>query len=97
MGPPSQQTGIKPDIGVHYRVRRERIDPSGVITIRYDSRLRHIGLGHAQYDIRVLALIADRYIRIIDAHAGQLLRELSLGPMHVPMHETLSGESTASG
>ena len=35
-------------------------------TVRYDSRLRHIGLGREHARTRVLALIADRYIRIID-------------------------------
>ena len=29
----------------HYRVRRDKIDNGGVITLRYDSQLRHIGLG----------------------------------------------------
>src|SRR5262249_49442510 len=28
----------------HYRVRRDKIDAAGVITIRYNSRLHHIGL-----------------------------------------------------
>jgi hypothetical protein len=47
---------------------------------RYDSRLRHIGLGRAHHDKPVIALIADRYIRIIDAETGELLRELTLDP-----------------
>ncbi len=64
----------------HYRVRRDRIDSSGVITVRYDSRLRHIGLGRAHRGTRVLALIADRYIRVVDAETGALLRELQLDP-----------------
>jgi Integrase core domain len=34
-----------PRIEHHYRVRRDRVDTSGVITIRYHSQLRHIGLG----------------------------------------------------
>ena len=69
-----------PKISIHYRVRRDRIDASGVITVRYDSQLRHIGLGRAHRGQRVLALIADRYIRIIAAETGELLRELTLDP-----------------
>jgi hypothetical protein len=65
---------------VHYRVRHDKIDDSGVITVRYDSQLRHIGLGRAHRGKRVIALIADRYIRIIDADTGELLRELTLDP-----------------
>ncbi|HEX2893846.1 MAG TPA: IS481 family transposase [Marmoricola sp.] len=68
----------KPTIPVHYRVRRDKIDSSGVITLRYDSQLRHIGLGREHRGKRVLALIADLYIRVVDAETGELLRELTL-------------------
>jgi transposase InsO family protein len=67
-------------IPTHYRVRRDKIDDSGVITIRYDSRLRHIGLGRTHRGQRVIALIADRYIRVIHADTGELIRELQLNP-----------------
>ena len=73
-------TPTKPSIPVHYRVRREKADTSGVITIRYDSQLRHIGLGREHARKRVLALVADLYIRVVDAETGQLLRELTLNP-----------------
>jgi len=73
-------TPTKPSIPVHYRVRRDKADTSGVITIRYDSQLRHIGLGREHARKRVLALVADLYIRVVDAETGQLLRELTLNP-----------------
>jgi transposase InsO family protein len=73
-------TPSKPLVIPHYRVRRDRVDDGGVITIRYDSRLHHIGLGREHRDKRVLALIADRYLRIVDAETGELLRELTLDP-----------------
>jgi transposase InsO family protein len=69
-----------PIVDVHYRVRRDRVDDGGVITIRYDSRLRHIGLGREHHGKRVLALLADTYIRVVDAETGELLRELHLDP-----------------
>jgi len=73
-------TPAKPTIATHYRVRRDKVDHSGVITIRYNSRLHHIGLGRRHAHTRVLALIADRYIRIVNATTGELLRELTLDP-----------------
>jgi transposase InsO family protein len=76
--PKARPTG--PRIETHYRIRRDRVDTGGVITVRYDSRLRHIGLGREHARKRVLALIADRYIRIIDPETGQLLRALTLDP-----------------
>jgi transposase InsO family protein len=64
----------------HYRIRHDRIDDSGVITIRYNSRLHHIGIGRAHARTRVLALIADLDIRIINRDTGELLRALTLDP-----------------
>ena len=69
-----------PHIEPHYRVRRDRADNTGVITLRYNSRLRHIGLGRENARTRVLALIADLNVRVIDAETGELLRELTLDP-----------------
>ena len=76
----SKAAPAKPAIGTHYRVRHDKADTSGAITIRYDSRLRHIGLGREHHGKRVLALIADQYIRVVDQETGELLRELTLDP-----------------
>jgi transposase InsO family protein len=73
-------TAATPIPSTHYRVRRDRIDTTGVITLRYNSKLRHIGLGAEHRGKRVLALIADLEIRIVDAETGELLRELTLDP-----------------
>jgi transposase InsO family protein len=63
----------------HYRVRRDKIDPSGVITLRYNSRLHHIGLGRRHAGIRVLVLVADLDVRVL-TEDGELLRQLTLDP-----------------
>src|SRR5207253_5834767 len=63
----------------HCRIRRDRIDPSGVITLRYNSRLHHIGLGRAHAGTRVLVLVADLDVRVL-TEDGELLRELTLDP-----------------
>jgi transposase InsO family protein len=63
----------------HYRIRHDRIDPSGVITLRYNSRLHHIGLGRRHARTRVLVLVADRHVRVL-TEDGELLRELTLDP-----------------
>jgi transposase InsO family protein len=64
----------------HYRIRHDRVDDSGVITIRYNSRLHHIGIGRAHAGTHVLALIADLDIRVIHRDTGELLRALTLNP-----------------
>lgn len=62
------------------RLRRDRIDSSGVVTLRHHGRLHHIGIGRAHAGTHVLLLIIDREIRIIDTDTGELLRELVLDP-----------------
>jgi transposase InsO family protein len=64
----------------HTRVRRDRIDQAGVITLRVAGRLHHIGVGRTYTGTRVLVLIQDLRIRIIHAATGELLRELTLHP-----------------
>ena len=76
--PKAQPSG--PRLNPHYRVRRDRTDALGVVTLRYDSRLRHIGLGREHARRRVLILVADLQIRVIDAETAELLRELTLDP-----------------
>lgn len=73
-------TPTKPSIPVHYRVRRDKTDTIGVVTLRYDSQLRHIGLGREHARKRILMLVADRYVRVVDAETGELLRELTIDP-----------------
>jgi transposase InsO family protein len=63
----------------HYRIRHDRIDSSGVVTLRYNSRLHHIGLGRAHDGLRVLILVADLDVRVL-TEDGELLRELTLDP-----------------
>jgi hypothetical protein len=62
------------------RVRRDRIDKTGAVTLRHDGRLHHIGIGRAHARTHVILLIADLDIRVIDAATGELLRHLTLDP-----------------
>lgn len=64
----------------HHRVRTDRVDSSGVVTLRHNSRLHHIGLGRALARTPVTMLIDELRIRVLDADTGDLLRELILDP-----------------
>jgi transposase InsO family protein len=64
----------------HYRVRRDRVDKTGRVTLRHNGRLHHIGLGHEHARTRVVMLVADLDVRVIDAATGELLRHLTLNP-----------------
>jgi hypothetical protein len=75
--PQGHPTGVS---GRHERVSRDRIDDSGVVTIRYHGRLHHIGVGRTQARTPVLLLIQDRHIRVINETTGEVLRDLVLDP-----------------
>ena len=64
---------------VHYRVRHDQVDQHGVVTLRYDSRLHHIGLGARHRGKPIVLLVADRDVRIV-TEDGELLRALVLDP-----------------
>ncbi len=63
----------------HYRVRQDKIDITGAVTLRYNSRLHHIGIGRKHAGTRVLVLVADLDVRVL-TQDGELLRELTLDP-----------------
>jgi transposase InsO family protein len=64
----------------HFRVRKDRVDSNGKLTIRHNSRLHHIGIGRDWAHTRVLMLIRELNIRIIAEETGELIRELTLDP-----------------
>jgi len=67
-------------IDPHFRVRNDRADSRGVVTIRHDSKLHHIGLGRAHARTTIIMLIADLDIRVINRDTGHLIRTLTLNP-----------------
>ena len=62
------------------RVRHDRIDKSGTVTLRVDGQLRHIGVGRTHTGTHVILLIQDLDVRVVNAITGELLRELTIDP-----------------
>lgn len=77
--PKARPSGTGLAIPGHYRVRQDRIDPGGVVTLRYNSKLHHIGVGRRHAGVRVLILVADLQVRVL-TQDGKLLREFLLDP-----------------
>ena len=77
---PKALPGTSRDPDTHDRVRHDRIDNSGVVTLRVAGRLHHIGIGRTHARTHVLLLVQDLHIRVVNAITGELLRELSLDP-----------------
>jgi hypothetical protein len=70
---------LGPVIEGTYRVRRDRIDTGGAVTLRYDSKLLHIKVGRRYAGVRVLLLVAGLDVRIV-TDDGALIRELTIDP-----------------
>ena len=70
-------TGSRND-DTHDRVRYDKVDKAGKITLRYGGEMYSIGIGRTHTGTRVIVLAQDLDIRIIDAATGELLRELTL-------------------
>lgn len=76
--PKAAASGV-PLIDSHYRVRHDKIDTNGKLTLRYNSRLHHIGLGRRHAGTPVLLLVHDLHVRVLTT-SGRLLRDLQLDP-----------------
>ena len=64
----------------HDRVRHDKINKAGTVTLRVAGRLRHIGIGRTYAGTYVILLVQDLDVRVIDAATGELLRELTIDP-----------------
>jgi hypothetical protein len=64
-----------PPVGV--RVRLDRVDKTGVVTLRHSGRLRHIAVGRDRAGVKVRLLINGLEVRVI-TEQGELLRKLTL-------------------
>lgn len=61
------------------KVRHDKVDKTGTVTLRYRSRLHHVGVGRAHKGERVLLLVCDLDVRVI-SEDGTVIRRLTLDP-----------------
>jgi hypothetical protein len=66
------------DAETHDRVRHDRVDKSGTVTLRVHGQLRHIGIGRTHKGTHVILLAQDLEVRVVNAVTGELLRELTI-------------------
>ena len=62
-----------------FRVRYDRVDATGKVSLRYESKLLHLGLGNRYRGQRVVLLVADRDVRAL-SDDGELLCCFVLDP-----------------
>jgi len=81
------------DPDTQFRLRRDRVDFCGKLTVRYEGRLRHIGMGAPFKGKRVQMLIAGAEVRVLSLD-GDLLRTLTLDPARDYHPQTMGWTST---
>src|SRR5690606_36077634 len=64
----------------HDRVRHDKINKAGTVTLRVAGQLRRIGIGRTYAGTYVLLLVQDLNVRVVDAATGELLRDLIIDP-----------------
>ncbi|MGG5171247.1 IS481 family transposase [Pseudarthrobacter sp. J1738] len=77
--PKAQPEGLAK--GVHHRVRTDRIDKAGKVTVRFQGRLLHLGVGRRHNDEPVTVLVADNAATVIQTSTGEILGTYTLDPM----------------
>lgn len=77
----TKATPRRPGITVptEHRVRRDRVDRAGKVTLRYRSKLLHLGIGRRYSGTPVMLLVADRDVRVINSD-GELLAQFTIDP-----------------
>jgi hypothetical protein len=61
------------------RLRRDRVDATGKISLRYNTKLHHIGVGRAHAGESVIILVANLVVRVL-SETGEVLKHLTLDP-----------------
>lgn len=64
----------------HDRVRHDKIDKAGSVTLRIAGKLRHIGLGRTYARTDVILLVQDLHVTVVNAATGEILRDLFIDP-----------------
>jgi hypothetical protein len=84
------------DATAHFRVRYDKVDTNGTVTLRYGSRILHLGMGRKNAGQVVTMLVADRDVRVLNPE-GVLMRHFTIDPSRNYQKPSKDGVSTMSG
>ena len=65
---------------LHWRVRYDRIDSTGTVSLRYEGSMRHLAIGRAHKGEPVILLIAGPEVMIANVKTGEVLAEHTIDP-----------------
>ena len=64
----------------HYRLRYDRLDTAGKMSLRRAGRMHHLGIGAAHARKRVLAIADDTTVTVIELETGEVLSTHQIRP-----------------
>jgi transposase InsO family protein len=64
----------------HYRIRYDRVDIDGHVSLRHAGRMHHLGLGRRHRGTRILALIDETTVTVTALDTGEILSEHRIDP-----------------
>lgn len=67
-----------PGSGTHHRVRTDKIDAVGKVSLRYQGKLLHLGIGREHIGEDITVLVADAAATVIQTSTGEILSEYTL-------------------
>jgi transposase len=82
--------------GEHWRVRTDRVDADGKVTLRHAGRLRHLGIGRAHKHKRIILLARDANVTAVEHGTGEILAEFTINPArgYQPKKQNTPGPKT---
>lgn len=82
--------------GEHWRVRTDRVDADGKVTLRHAGRLRHLGIGRAHKHKRLILLVRDTEVTAVEHGTGEILAEFTIDPAkgYQPKKQNTPGPKT---
>jgi transposase InsO family protein len=66
----------------HFRIRHDTVDQFGKLTLRYGSRLHHLGVGRHHAHTPVLILVTTQTVTVISKTHHQLIASHTIDPDH---------------
>jgi transposase InsO family protein len=75
---PKALPGSTRDGDTHDRIRHDIVDKTGVVTLRVNGKMHHIGIGRTHARTHVILLVHDLHVRVVNPITGELLRELTI-------------------
>jgi transposase InsO family protein len=75
----AQPTGTPIRNAGEFRIRYDRVDTTGKVTLRYAGKLRHLNIGRAHKGRHVLLLVHDRDVRVINSD-GEPIATITIDP-----------------